>query len=31
MTREEIIRVNWPEPVGGVVEKEIGGKMMAFS
>jgi len=27
VTREEIIRENRPEPAGGVVEREIGGKM----
>ena len=27
VTREEIVRENRPEPAGGVVEKEIGGKM----
>ena len=27
VTREEIARENRPEPTGGVVEREIGGKM----
>jgi len=27
VTREEIVRENRPEPAGGVVEREIGGKM----